>query len=106
MNPTALEDEDPVEFHEETPEGIPAFPPGPIPGIPTVDMDEPVEVPYLDYDPEKTKVVSGPLAGAQFPGRRFNNKREARKFWHDRAGKIIEDLSVKGRWIFRVRRDA
>lgn len=102
------EEEDPPELvlHEETPEGISAFPTGPIPGIPTVDMEEPGEVPYLHYDPAKTKVVSGPLAGAQFPGRRFTTQREAKKYWHDRAGKIIEDLSVKGRWIFRVRRDA
>jgi hypothetical protein len=77
------------------------------PQVPTIDMDEPGEVEYVHYRPEDTKVVSGPMGPVkQFPGRRFMSKRGAMAYWTERAGRIIQDLSVSGRWIFRVRRDA
>jgi hypothetical protein len=81
--------------------------PTPLPRIPTVDQDDPGDVPYPDYVPSRTKVVSGPVGPAKkYPGTAFPSKRAAMAYWNQRAGRIIEDLSVPGRWIFRVRRDA
>lgn len=78
-------------------------------GIPTLDMEDAGEaqVPYLHYVPEETKVVSGPIGPAKkFPGTMFVSKAAARSYWLGRAGRVLEDLSVPGRWIFRVRKDA
>lgn len=78
------------------------------PRLPTIDDEEPpAEVDYRDWRPEDTKVVSGPLGPAKnYPGRRFRNKAEARRYWLERAGRIHEDNSIQGRYAFRVRRDA
>ncbi len=81
----------------------------PLYGIPTVDYDDVEEcyVPYLHYVPAETKVVSGPIGPVKnFPGTRWASKALARRYWEQRAGRIIEDLSIAGRWIFRVKRDA
>lgn len=79
-----------------------------MPQTPTVDMDEPPdEVAYLHYKPEETKVVSGPVGPVKkYPGTAWASRALAMAHWKQRAGRIIEDLSVPGRWIFRVRRDA
>jgi hypothetical protein len=81
-----------------------------LPGVPTIDRiedDNPGPVEYVHWDPATTKVVSGPVGPAKnYPGRRFPSKGAALRYWKDRAGRIIQDLSIAGRWIFRVRRDA
>lgn len=71
------------------------------------DEEPPAFVEYRDYLPEHTKVVSGPVGPAkQYPGQRFASRAAARKYWETRAGRIIEDLSIPGRWIFRVKKEA
>lgn len=103
-NYEAPEDIEPAELlsaEEETDEAR-----APRPGVPSIDDEKPGKVDYLDYDAAKTKVVSGPLGAKQFPGRRFASRRDARRYWLQRAGKIIEEHSVNGRYVFRVRKDA
>lgn len=80
----------------------------PLPQLPTVDDDSPPQqVDYRDWDPTTTKVVSGPIGPAKkYPGTRYASRAEAKRVWTQRAGRIIEDLSIPGRWIFRVRKDA
>lgn len=96
---------DPAEFQDPEEVEDQRSPP---PGLPTIDHEEPPpRVDYRDWSPETTKVVSGPLGPVkQYPGRRFMSWRAARAYWLERAGRIIEDLSVHGRYIYRVRRDA
>lgn len=67
--------------------------------------EEPPPAEYLDYDPATTRVISGPLGDKDYPGRRFQTRSQARRYWTTKAGKIIEDLSVPGRWIFRVKKE-
>lgn len=78
-----------------------------VPTLDDSDTERPPEVDYRDWSPETSKVVSGPAGpAAQFPGRRFRNKREAKAHWLARAGRILEDLSMGQRYMFRVRKDA
>lgn len=96
----------PVEL--ETPEDETDATRAPLSPLPSIDDEEPPRgVDYRDWSPETTKVVSGPIGPLkQYPGQRFRSRHEARRFWIQKAGRIIEDLSIAGRWIFRVRKDA
>jgi hypothetical protein len=79
----------------------------PVPRPPCIDDEEPGPVVYKDWSPETTKVVSGPIGPSkQYPGQRFMSRAAALGYWQRRAGRIIEDLSIPGRYIYRVRRDA
>jgi hypothetical protein len=60
---------------------------------------------YVDWDNTGTRVVSGPYGTAAFPGRRFPSRSAARAYWTQRAGKILQEWRVPGRYIFRVRRE-
>lgn len=102
------EDEDREVFPERVEDPEPGAFRGYREPIPTVDDEEPPEVvDYRDWSPETTRVVSGPLGPVtKFPGQRFRSRVEARRYWTERAGRIIEDLSIRGRWIFRIKRDA
>lgn len=75
------------------------------PKTPTIDDESPPAVSYQDWSKEGTQVVSGPIGPVKnYPGTRFRSRREARKFWTAKAGRIIEDMSISGRWIFRVKK--
>lgn len=80
----------------------------PLAQLPSIDDEAPpLQVDYRDWSAAATKVVSGPIGPVkQYPGRRFISERLARAYWAARAGRIIEDLSISGRYIYRVRRDA
>ncbi len=66
------------------------------------------KIEYRDWSPENTKVVSGPTGQNRTnrPGRHFWFKAHARAYWLERAGRIIEEYTLPGRYAFRVRRDA
>lgn len=62
---------------------------------------------YQDWSPLTSKVVSGPYGeSSRFRGKWFPTRDRARRYWQLRAGRIYEEFFVKGRWIFRVRKDA
>jgi len=59
---------------------------------------------YRDWLPERTRVVSGPICGNNFPGRSFNSVARARSYWGAKA-RIVEQHWIPGRWCFRIMRD-
>lgn len=59
---------------------------------------------YPDWSRETTRVVSGPVGDARFPGTRFETVSEAREHWTARS-RIRADYTVTGRYIFRVDRE-
>jgi hypothetical protein len=60
---------------------------------------------YPDWHPDTSRAVSGPIGKATFPGRRFQSRKEARAYWLERAGRIVVEHKVRGRYIFRIPRE-
>lgn len=56
---------------------------------------------YPIWDSSNSRVVSGPIGQAKFPGRMFPSAREAMKYWRQKA-RIVACYPTKGRWIFRI----
>jgi len=60
---------------------------------------------YRHWDPDTTRVVSGPIGSeekSKFPGRRFPSRRTAREHWQAAAG-IVDEHIIPGRYIFRIK---
>lgn len=56
---------------------------------------------YVDWLPERTRVVSGPIGNNGFPGRSFRSVAAARQYWSGRA-RIVDAHWIQGRWCFRI----
>lgn len=74
--------------------------------VPTISMNdsdvEQLAVDYLDYDPENTYVVSGPIPGSKFPGT-VRTRGEARLWAMKRFGvRWVKEIVLPLRWAHRV----
>lgn len=58
---------------------------------------------YQDWDPATSRMISGPLGAAKFPGRRFDSWQEARAYVTSKY-QVIKFGCVPGRWLARIRR--
>lgn len=77
---------------------------------------EELDVLYPNWDETNTRVVSGPYGGPDrhedggvvepvkkpFPGKWFATYQEAKAYWTRRAGRIVGEHLIRGRYIFRI----
>lgn len=67
---------------------------------------EVLEETYPDYDDRNSRVISGPLHGAKFPGRGFPDWREARAVitteMATKGRKLYKFWTTPGRWYARI----
>lgn len=62
---------------------------------------------YPDWDARTSYMVSGPIgpfSRGNFPGRWFASMSQARAYWRERCGRILEERYLLGRYAFRVPR--
>lgn len=71
-------------------------------------LDAPVEQedPYPDYSADNSRVISGPLSNAKFPGQRFRSwggaLSHARKLATEKGVRMYRFWTVTGRWFARI----
>lgn len=69
---------------------------------------EVLEEAYPDYDARNSRVISGPLHGAKFPGREFATWKDAEAFVRSdqatKGKKVYKFWTTPGRWYARVAR--
>lgn len=62
-----------------------------------------VEDEYLDYNPADTRVISGPIGKARYPGSRFKTWEEAQTHCQKKY-EVISFGTIPGRWLARIKR--
>jgi hypothetical protein len=64
---------------------------------------EVLEEEYPDFDNTNTRIISGPIGGAKFPGYRSPTWRAAKAHAAE-VGDVVKFWTVPGRWFARIRR--
>lgn len=78
---------------------------------PECELDRLLEAPgpevledeYPDYDNSNSRIISGPIGGAKFPGYRATSWRGAKEH-AGTVGDVVKFWTVPGRWFARIRR--
>jgi hypothetical protein len=60
------------------------------------------EDPYPDYDITQTRVISGPLGSAKFPGTRYATWQEAKRTIESKTSSVYRFWVLGLRWFARI----